>query len=431
MTSQFSISPEWIASESGPHEVRQTSARLRITLDDHVVTRVEDDWSKSVRNEVFLSAYPLALWFAASWWRLRWEPALAEPPSVAWRMAHETAAAGYGFVWPRLVFASDGETVEVICHRTNAHPTESIRYLEDFRESVPVQVFERTIDAFIALVLARLDTVGLPNTELAGMWQELREERLDPEASVYRRLEAQLGCEPDEAPVETVRRLMTLSSEAGEAAIAEIALVCAGADPSQRLTEVIELAQSQGIEGSIQLPKDLSQLLERPEFQQSAPWERGRLLARHVRASWALWTERIDDKTLSEILNVDIHSEQRTPSPRQPLGLGVRNGSPHGVKFLFHRRYRSARRFEAARFLADILAAPAKDHWLPATDTKTARQKLQRAFAAEFLCPIATLREYLNGDLSDEAIEEASEYFNVSPLAVRSHLANNGLLPRF
>ena len=148
-------------------------------------------------------------------------PALAdaEPPNAAWRMAHETAAAGYGFVWPRLVFASDGETVEVICHRTNAHPTEPIRYLEDFRESMPVQVFERTIDAFITLVLARLDTVGLPNTELAGMWQELREERRDPEASVYRRLEAQLGCEPDEAPAETVERLMTLSSEAGKAAI--------------------------------------------------------------------------------------------------------------------------------------------------------------------------------------------------------------------
>jgi hypothetical protein len=431
MTSQFSIIPEWISSESGPQEVRQTSARLRITLDGHVVTRVEDDWSKSVRNEVFLSAYPLALWFAASWWRLRWEPALAGSPSVAWRMAHETAAAGYGFVWPRLVFESDGEAVEVLCHRTNAHPTEPIRYLEDFRESVPVKVFERTIDAFIALVLARLDTVGLSNTELAGIWQELLEERTDPEASVYRRLEAQLGFEPDEAPAETVRRLMTLSSEAGEAAIAEIALVCSGVDPDQRLTEVIEFARSQGIEGRIQLPNDLSQLLERSEFQQSAPWDRGRLLARHARASWALWTDRIEDTTLSDMLNVDIHSEQLTTSAKQPLGLGVRNGSPHCVKFLFHRRHHSARRFEAARFLADILAAPAEDHWLPATDTKTARQKLQRAFAAEFLCPIIKLREYLNGDLSDEAIEEAGEYFDVSSVMVHSHLANNGLLPRF
>jgi len=78
-----------------------------------------------------------------------------------------------------------------------------------------------------------------------------------------------------------------------------------------------------------------------------------------------------------------------------------------------------------------MLAAPAEDHWLPTTDTATARQKLQRAFAAEFLCPITTLQEYLNGDLSEEAIEDAGEHFEVSSVMVRSHLANNGLLPRF
>jgi hypothetical protein len=346
-------------------------------------------------------------------------------------MAHEIAAAGYGFVWPRLVFASDGETVEVICHRTNAHPTEPIRYLEEFRESMPVQVFERTIDAFIVLVLARLDAMGLSNTELAGMWQELQAERIDPEATIYRRLEAQLGFEPDEAPGETVSRFMTLSSEAGEAAMAEIALVCAGVDPNQRLNEVLEVARSQGIEGEIRLPDDWSQWLVRPEFQQSAPWERGRLLARHVRASWALGTDRIDDTRLADILHADIHSDQLTIGAQRPLGLGVRNGSPHRVKLLFHRRHHRARRFEAARFIADMLAAPAEDHWLPTTDTATARQKLQRAFAAEFLCPITTLQAYLNGDLSEEAIEEAGEHFEVSSVMVRSHLANNGLLPRF
>jgi hypothetical protein len=215
------------------------------------------------------------------------------------------------------------------------------------------------------------------------------------------------------------------------AAIAEIAPVCSGADSGRRLTEVIELAQSEGFEGRILLPKDLQQVLERAEFQHGAPWERGRLLARHARASWAPGTDRVDDGTLSEILDVDFLSDQLTVHAERPLGLAVRNGSPHRVKFLFRMRSHTARRFEAARFLADNLAAPAGDRWLPATDTKTARQKLQRAFAAEFLCPITTLQEYFKGEPSDEAIEEAGEYFGVSSVAVRSHLANNGLLPRF
>jgi Zn-dependent peptidase ImmA (M78 family) len=70
-----------------------------------------------------------------------------------------------------------------------------------------------------------------------------------------------------------------------------------------------------------------------------------------------------------------------------------------------------------------------QERWLPVTDTGTARQKTQRAFAIEFLCPISALDEYLEFDFSAEAMEEAAEYFGVSELAVRSHLANHGRIP--
>jgi Zn-dependent peptidase ImmA (M78 family) len=115
-----------------------------------------------------------------------------------------------------------------------------------------------------------------------------------------------------------------------------------------------------------------------------------------------------------------------------PLGLAVRHNGSDNLRLIFRKMNRMARRFEAARFLADHLLAPAKDHWLPVTDSKTARQKAQRAFAVEFLCPIEELKAFLDGDFSsDDAIDGAGEYFGVSALAIRSHLANNGLTPRF
>jgi Zn-dependent peptidase ImmA (M78 family) len=86
-------------------------------------------------------------------------------------------------------------------------------------------------------------------------------------------------------------------------------------------------------------------------------------------------------------------------------------------------------RFEAARFLSEEISAPQRESWLPATDTSTARQKAQRAFAAEFLCPIGALRQFLSEDFSPEAIEEAGERFGVSELAVKSVLANHGEIP--
>src|SRR5579871_2464501 len=131
MTSQLSIVPRWEFSAYGPEEIRKTAAFLRITLGNEVLTRAEDDLAKTVREEVFLSAYPLALWFASSWWRLRWEPAPGVEPalrSASWRMAHEMTAVGYGFVWPHVIFASDGESVAIACPPSRSNPIEPLRY---------------------------------------------------------------------------------------------------------------------------------------------------------------------------------------------------------------------------------------------------------------------------------------------------------------
>ena len=75
--------------------------------------------------------------------------------------------------------------------------------------------------------------------------------------------------------------------------------------------------------------------------------------------------------------------------------------------------------------LSDHLMARDSDRWLPETDAHTARQQAQRAFAAEFLCPIAVLEEFLGDDRSESRIEDAAEYFQVSDYIVRKQLENN------
>ena len=67
---------------------------------------------------------------------------------------------------------------------------------------------------------------------------------------------------------------------------------------------------------------------------------------------------------------------------------------------------------------------------MPATRTYTYRQKLQRAFAGEFLCPFEALANMLHGDFSVEAMEDAADHFNVSERTIRTHLANHGLIDR-
>ena len=60
---------------------------------------------------------------------------------------------------------------------------------------------------------------------------------------------------------------------------------------------------------------------------------------------------------------------------------------------------------------------------------KTIDKIRQRAFAAEFLCPIEALLARLDDDLSDDAIEEAADHFGVSERTAQSQLVNHGYLP--
>lgn len=433
MSSDMTIELEWLPPFEGMEEVRRTSATIQIRFGSENATRFEDAWSQSVQHGVRVSAYPLALWLASSWWRIRWEPLpsrirLAQdgtPIEANWRMSHDLSAAGYGFIWPQVAFASDGQVIGVSCRRSPALSSEPVRYLSEFEVFVPAREFEIETDDFMNLVLRRLDCLG--ETELHILWREVLAERADPTQSAARRLEARLGYEPDDAPINLLERLLDLASQAGPDAADEIAPVCAGSNPAGTLNEVISLASQPGVRGRVSVSTDAC-----VDDGRMPPWQRARRLATAVRESLGLGTEPLKDETLAAILQ--IRPDHLNPSaeslPHAPMGLAIRTGAGEELKLLFRKRNRPARRFEAARFIADHLCAERRDRWFPITDAATGRQKLQRAFAAEFLCPIESLRKYLGDEFLPEAFEDAAEHFGISEMAVKSHMANHHLIPR-
>ena len=344
-------------------------------------------------------------------------------------MAHELPAAGYGFLWPKLTFESDGESVVVLSEPTDSTSRDPVRYLERFAFSLKLPIFEAAVSDFINLVVARLRAVGIKESELHHIWREATEERDDQETSLFRRLEAGLGFDPDEAPQRLLETLRAISKDAGEAATFEIVPALSKTASELLVLNLQELAGSEGLAGEVEPPPPLLALVGDATYQKYPVWERGWLLARGARSVWGLHLEPLSNITFSDILNADISKPSYGIHDKLPLGLAVRNrpGSAR-LNFHFRRTNSTGRRFEAARLLADHLLAPSKDRWLPETDAKTARQKIQRAFAAEFLCPIDGLKNFLNDDFSNDAIEDAGRHFDVSPLLVRSHLANNGVI---
>ena len=101
------------------------------------------------------------------------------------------------------------------------------------------------------------------------------------------------------------------------------------------------------------------------------------------------------------------------------------------VSVALRRPHPRGRRFALARLVGDHVVAKPADQWLPATETKTERQKFQRAFAQEFLCPYSELSEFLGTDQPDDyQIEEAADHFDVSPMLVSTTLVNKGAMDR-
>jgi hypothetical protein len=83
-------------------------------------------------------------------------------------------------------------------------------------------------------------------------------------------------------------------------------------------------------------------------------------------------------------------------------------------RIILRAKSETGRRFTLARVLGDRLTAGGAGRLFPATRAHTYRQKLQRSFAAELLCPFDALVQFLDNDLSEEARDDAAAYFAVS-----------------
>jgi hypothetical protein len=406
------------------------AARIQISIGCHNSFRAENRWSNSVEDAPYLSAFPLALWLAGAWWRLRWE---GEPPnrqrSLDWFMSHEVPAAGHGFLWPRLTFLSDGDTIIAECRPTPPDSEEMVRYLEHFDASVSATAFEFGVDLFMGQVIGRLGA-WKDGKQLDTLWREVQRERNDPGLAAHRRIEALMGFDPDEAPAGLVDRLRTREAEAGSEALAEIAAGCWGPGASGLINAAFELAAGPRVPGRLwTAPQDI------PLQSEGQPHERGAILARQVRKRLKLQPEQaMPSNTLAGLLGMTEARLHDSPSSepknqRAGLSLAIASDSFSEVEFMFRRRHPHGRRFEAARLVADLLARP-HEAWHPATDAFSARQKLQRAFGAELLAPIQGLQAFLDGNFSVSAVQDAADHFNVSEQTVGSQLANNKLIPR-
>jgi len=225
MSDALRIEFDWLNRDTGSELDRALAASIGVAVGEEYITRLDDLGAKTVRNRILASAWHLANWFGANWWRLRWEPAPAKWwKDVDWRMAHCLAAAGGGFVWPNAIFESDGDSMEIAAKpKSNGARFEPVRYISDVQAWITAAEFEQKVDAFMEGVLSRMHSLRLQDECLPSLWAEILKERSDPELSQQRKLEAMAGFDPDQAPAELLENLLEDQDNLGKSALAEVA----------------------------------------------------------------------------------------------------------------------------------------------------------------------------------------------------------------
>jgi len=115
--------------------------------------------------------------------------------------------------------------------------------------------------------------------------------------------------------------------------------------------------------------------------------------------------EIINTPDLAEMAGLNAGALKNTPErPKFSLSAAEKGDK---ICFALSGKRETSRRFAAARLLGDSILYTENEQLRLAGSAYTYRQKAQRAFAAELLCPIENLKGILNDSYADdEAIEE-------------------------
>jgi hypothetical protein len=419
---RLQIDTHWERLERGAPEERATFAALGIHVGDRWLTEAEDLFVGRTRREVHLSAYRLAEWFTWNWWRLRWEPFRQ---SESWNLAHKMATIGGGYVWPNVTIVTDGERVILDPIPSEPRPSEPLRYLSSIPLLVSADSFEAGVETFVRRVIEQLRSSSVDRTNLNDLWESLSAERTDAKLFRFRKLEALLGWDPGEASDALIERLQEEAADLGADAIEELAANGIGEQVPIDRAGLVAIAAIDGIDAN---PRDAASLgTRRQELPHEAPaWLRGARAAQMLREQENLGDNPLSDDRLCELSGV-ARGATAPHAARAPLSFELDDSAVRGTVVL-RSRHNNARRFDLARILGDRNLEQTAERLRPVTRSRTYRQKAQRAFAAEFLCPIEPLIVFLDNDLSEEAYEEAGSYFHVSEQTVKLQLLNNHVL---
>lgn len=431
MTSPLKFDFEWVEpADAQGEELRATWARLLILVGEKRVTLNIDEKSQSLRESIYLPLYPLAEWLACNWWVLLGEPFNSKRTSSAsYRTRHSLVGAGEGFAIPDLCFEPEGEKIHVFWGMRR-QPWAQLRFVDEGSANLSRNDITETLREFIDAVVRRLVDAGVKDTLLQEEWSALS--ALDREEAKFCSAAGKLGRDPFNISPGESELIVGAASDWDEETLAE---VLAAINPHRLKEGLVSLREYHK-----RLQRHTARFTKILEFKESCvspimwsrhdPWQIGYEYAQQLRswlgASSALASTRKYDRILG------LHHEVPSWSHAMETFRGVdaiivqnKDGFALGAP----QQRETHWRFAHYRALFEVIVTLPTSTLALVSAAHSARQKANRAFAAEFLAPAETLRAYFSKSAATEAsILAAAEKLGVSEILIAHQLINHRIV---
>lgn len=424
--SALSFDIQWLDGTGieGP-ELAATFASLRISTDDAVLTHVDDQRAQTLRDVVHVPVYPLAEWLVSNWWFLAYEPEHSlnrSSPGFAHR--HWLVTSSEGYAYPDMRLSSAGGLTQLEWKR-RAPEWSGIEYRSSGSKTLDRDHFVADCTDFIDMVTRRLSACGIPSSYLQSEWDLIQTTEQDERD--FCATAASLGRDPYDLDEHEERLVLDVGKQLGDVRSEALPAL----DPAAPLAgctairEAMEASRPNGLRLTDGLlGASVISLHAKP------PWQQGYDLARHTRKALGLDGEALaTNSDLAAAIGHRPAALSRATRPVKPLAAlrlvdGVVNPQGSGtVSFGLRATGMASRRFLFCRALAEALTT---DTAAVLTRASTARQQRNRAFAAEFLAPSASLRDKIAGSYIDEDhVTDLAEEFGVSSYVIEHQVQNH------
>ena len=342
---------------------------------------------------------------------------------------HNLRFAREGYALPDLTLEPRGETLLLRWDRTTL-PFAEVEFPRFGQCELPREEVKAALEHFVGQVTSRLASRQLSDTLLQREFAQIQRQR--PAENAFCREAGTLGLDPYALSAADAHLLeeaaQALPDEAARTEFLAVTTLTQLPDQQRALLDSLAVAQRQPAL-RLELPATtadaVQQVLRR--HPNDSPWRQGYQMA----------------DTLRQAADLSAHEATAWFGPDTPVGKAapgltaaiqavVAPSEPTTLALAYNRRLDGplspVGRFVSCRALGEHLLAPAAPALI--TETYTARQQRNRAFAAELLAPAEWLRARIGRRyaVSEAQMEDLAEELGVSERVIEHQIANHGLL---